>query len=59
KPPAFIYLAIPLYFWKYYLLDRNFMNGKNGFYWSVFNAFYLLAEYVKMEDFRKRELEEH
>ncbi|MDX2047540.1 MAG: glycosyltransferase family 2 protein, partial [Chitinophagaceae bacterium] len=46
KPPAFIYLAIPLYFWKYYLLDRNFMNGKNGFYWSVFNAFYLLAEYV-------------
>ncbi len=59
KPPAFVYLAIPFYFWKYYLLDGNFMNGKNGFYWSMLSAFYHLTKYIKMEDFQQRELEEN
>lgn len=39
KKGTFIFIALPGYFLKKYFLDRNFLNGTNGFYWSVVSAF--------------------
>ena len=57
RSQALIYIAIPFYFIKYYLLDRNFMNGKNGFYWSALSTFYHFTKYIKMQDLEKEEWE--
>lgn len=35
-----IVLAVPLNFFKYYIIELNFLNGVSGFYRSTFNAFY-------------------
>lgn len=42
--------AIPLNFLKYYLLERNFLNGLAGFYWSVLCSFYHFAKYIKLRE---------
>lgn len=46
-------LCIPFNFFKYYILDRNFLNGFNGFAWSVFNAFYHFMKYVKLYELKR------
>lgn len=43
-------LSLPFNFVKYYFLDRNFMNGLKGFYWSVFSTYYHFAKYVKLNE---------
>jgi len=50
KSKSFITFAIPYYFIKYYLVDRNFLNGLNGIYWSALMAFYHFLKYIKLED---------
>jgi glycosyltransferase involved in cell wall biosynthesis len=45
-----IVLAVPINFLKYYLIERNFLNGLNGFYWSVINAFYHFSKYIKLRE---------
>jgi len=50
KPQLLIYISLPFYFFKYYFFDGNFLNGKNGFYWSTLSAFYHYAKYLKMQD---------
>jgi glycosyltransferase involved in cell wall biosynthesis len=45
-----IILAIPFNFTKYYLLERNFLNGLKGFYWSVFSTFYHFVKYAKINE---------
>ncbi len=50
KPKFFITFSIPYYFIKYYLVDRNFLNGLNGIYWSALMAFYHFIKYIKLED---------
>jgi glycosyltransferase involved in cell wall biosynthesis len=45
-----ILFALPLNFLKYYFFDRNFLNGMNGFYWSVINAIYHFAKYTKLRE---------
>jgi len=44
--------ALPYYFLRYYFLERNFLNGLEGFYWSVFNAQYHFLKYVKIRELR-------
>jgi glycosyltransferase involved in cell wall biosynthesis len=39
-------------FFKIYFIDRNFMNGKAGFYWSLFSAFYVTVKCVKTNEIR-------
>jgi glycosyltransferase involved in cell wall biosynthesis len=51
KSKTFMTLSIPYYFIKYYLVDRNFLNGRNGIYWSALMAFYHFIKYIKLEDF--------
>jgi len=47
---AMVICAIPLNFLKYYFLERNFLNGIKGFYWSVLNAFYHFVKYIKLRE---------
>lgn len=42
--------AIPYYFIRYYFLERNFLNGLEGFYWSVFNSYYHFTKYAKIRE---------
>jgi hypothetical protein len=50
KSAPVILFSIPYYFMKYYIIDRNFLNGLNGFYWSALMAFYHFVKYIKLED---------
>jgi glycosyltransferase involved in cell wall biosynthesis len=45
-----ILTALPYYFFRYYILERNFLNGLEGFYWSVLNAYYHFLKYVKIRE---------
>jgi hypothetical protein len=45
-----VLFAIPYNFFKYYVLERNFLNGAKGFYWSVFSAWYHFAKYLKIRE---------
>ena len=45
-----IIMALPFNFFKYYILDRNFMNGAQGFYWSVLSSNYHFLKYVKLKE---------
>ena len=42
--------ALPYYFLRYYFLERNFLNGLEGFYWSVFNSYYHFTKYAKIKE---------
>jgi glycosyltransferase involved in cell wall biosynthesis len=50
KSASMILISIPYYFLRYYLNDRNILNGMNGFYWSALMAFYHFVKYIKLED---------
>ncbi|HEX2606570.1 MAG TPA: glycosyltransferase family 2 protein [Flavisolibacter sp.] len=55
KSKAVIILAIPFNFFKYYLLERNFLNGFHGLSWAAFNTFYHFLKYAKLEALRNSE----
>lgn len=42
--------ALPFYFVRYYFINRNFLNGIQGFYWSVLSAYYHFLKYVKIRE---------
>jgi hypothetical protein len=50
KSQVLIVFAIPIYFLKYYLLEKNFLNGINGFYWALFSSFSHFVKYIKIRD---------
>ncbi|AEV98269.1 glycosyl transferase family 2 [Niastella koreensis GR20-10] len=50
KSTFIILLAVPFNFTKYYLLERNCLNGLKGFYWSVFSTFYHFVKYAKINE---------
>ena len=50
KSKSLILISIPYYFFKYYLVDRNMLNGINGFFWSALMSFYHFVKYIKLED---------
>jgi glycosyltransferase involved in cell wall biosynthesis len=50
RPQALVYISIPYYFIRYYLMDGNILNGKEGFYWSMLSSFYHFIKYLKMQD---------
>jgi len=45
-----VLIALPYYFFRYYFLERNFLNGLEGFYWSVLNAQYHFLKYLKIRE---------
>jgi glycosyltransferase involved in cell wall biosynthesis len=46
-------LAIPFNFVRYYFIDRNFLNGYQGFSWAILNTCYHFVKYLKLEELRK------
>jgi glycosyltransferase involved in cell wall biosynthesis len=46
-------LSIPFNFIKYYVWDRNFLNGFHGFTWSLVNTFYHFFKYAKLYEISK------
>ena len=54
KGKALTILAIPFNFFKYYVIDRNFLNGYRGFAWAAFNTFYHFVKYLKLGELQKR-----
>ncbi|MBS1565342.1 MAG: glycosyltransferase family 2 protein [Bacteroidetes bacterium] len=45
--------GLPFNFFKYYFLERNFMNGLKGFYWSVFSTYYHFSKYIKLRELQR------
>lgn len=45
-------LGLPFNFFKYYLIDRNFMNGYRGFAWAVLNSIYHFMKYLKLRELK-------
>jgi glycosyltransferase involved in cell wall biosynthesis len=45
-----IILGLPFNFFKYYVIDRNFLNGYQGFAWAALNALYHFVKYLKLEE---------
>jgi len=53
KGKALVVLAIPFNFFKYYIIDRNFLNGYRGFVWATFNTFYHFVKYLKLGELKR------
>jgi glycosyltransferase involved in cell wall biosynthesis len=54
KSLAMLLMALPFNFFKYYLLERNFMNGSKGLYWSILSAYYHFAKYLKVKELQQQ-----
>lgn len=50
KRLALILLSLPFYFFKHYLLELNFLNGAQGFYWSALNTWHWVIKYKNNVD---------
>lgn len=55
-PLVLIILSLPLYFLKYYVLDLNFLNGTEGFYWSILGTYSHFSKYVKIRTLAKSQV---
>lgn len=45
-----IIIKFPFDFIRYYFLQRNFLNGYEGFTWSMFAAFSNYLKYAKLKE---------
>lgn len=45
-----IYIKVKFEFLKKYLLELNFLNGKEGFYWAFLASYYLGLKYMKANE---------
>lgn len=45
-----IFIKVKLEFFKKYILQGNFLNGKEGFYWAFLSAYYLGLKYMKTNE---------
>jgi len=43
-----VFLFTPFYFFKFYILERNFMNGYAGLLWAIISSFYVFIKYNKL-----------
>lgn len=50
KTHGAILLALPFNFFKCYVLEGNFLNGLQGFYWSLLNSYYVFTKYLKIAE---------
>src|SRR5262249_2602243 len=48
-----VLFGLPFNFLKYYFIERNFLNGLQGFYWAVFSTYYHFAKYIKIRELRQ------
>ncbi|MBT8387488.1 MAG: glycosyltransferase family 2 protein, partial [Ignavibacteria bacterium] len=45
---AFTIIGFPVYFFKNYVINRNFLNGWQGFLWALFSSWYPMVKYAKL-----------
>lgn len=50
KSVGAVLFALPFYFFRYYFLERNILNGLQGFYWSFLSALSHFMKYVKIRE---------
>jgi glycosyltransferase involved in cell wall biosynthesis len=55
KSVGAVLFSIPFNFFKYFIIERNCLNGLKGFYWSVFSSLYNFAKYIKLRDLYKNQ----
>jgi len=48
RSPVTIVLSFPIYFFKNYFVNRNFLNGIPGFLWALFSSLYPIIKYFKL-----------
>jgi glycosyltransferase involved in cell wall biosynthesis len=53
KNKLIVLLGLPFNFFKYYIIDRNFLNGYRGFAWSLLNTIYHFVKYLKLNEIRQ------
>ena len=51
RKPLAIVLGFPVYFFKNYFVNRNFLNGIPGFLWALFSSLYPVVKYFKLWSF--------
>ena len=49
------YLLFPVYFFKNYIVDRNFLNGRKGMTWAFYSSYYPVVKYSKLRKLYKSE----
>ena len=55
RSPAAIAFSFPIYFFKNYFINRNFLNGIPGFLWAFFSSLYPVIKYFKLWSYRLQE----
>ena len=53
-----ILLDPPFAFFRFYILQRGFLDGRLGFVMAVFHGFYTMVKYVKLYDIERRGTDE-
>jgi glycosyltransferase involved in cell wall biosynthesis len=48
RTPLAIVFGFPIYFFKIYFVNRNFLNGIPGFLWALFSSLYPVIKYFKL-----------
>jgi len=48
-----VVFGLPFNFLKYYFVERNFLNGMQGFYWAMFSTYYHFAKYIKIRELQE------
>jgi glycosyltransferase involved in cell wall biosynthesis len=51
RRPLAIVFGFPIYFFKNYFVNRNFLNGIPGFFWALFSSLYPVIKYFKLWSF--------
>jgi glycosyltransferase involved in cell wall biosynthesis len=54
KGKIMVVLAIPFNFFRYYIIDRNILNGYRGFAWAFLNTCYHFVKYLKLEELKNK-----
>jgi glycosyltransferase involved in cell wall biosynthesis len=54
KPLGILLCSLPFNFFKYYVLERNFLNGSKGLYWSILSAYYHFAKHLKVKELHQQ-----
>jgi len=45
-----IFFCLPLHFIRYFFIERNILNGPQGFYWSVLCTMAHFVKYIKIQE---------
>ena len=47
-----VFFSFPYYFIHYYVVNGNFLNGMEGFYWSAYSTLYHFTKYLKIRELK-------